>query len=119
MKASMLWGMLAGVVMLAGAHAFAQGPGGPGGPPGPPPMPGEMGMRGPMGMHRPGPMPGPMMRRMFSEELDRALDRASATPEQRVKIYGARDRVFAALDAQRPDPKAQRDRMLALFEADS
>jgi Spy/CpxP family protein refolding chaperone len=55
---------------------------------------------------------------MISEELDRALDRASATPEQRVKIYAARDRVFAALDAQRPDPIAERERMLAAFEAD-
>ena len=35
-----------------------------------------------------------------------------------MKIYAARDRVFAALDAQRPDPIAERGRMLALFEAD-
>ena len=67
-------------------------------------------------MHGPG-MQGPgMMRGMISEMLDRALDRASVTPEQRVAVYAARDRVFAAMDAQRPDPMAQRDRMLALFE---
>jgi hypothetical protein len=57
-----------------------------------------------------------MMRRMISEMLDRALDRASVTPEQRVAVYAARDRAFTAMDAQRPDPMAARDRVLALFE---
>jgi len=118
MKRPVIGGMLAGVITLVAAHAFAQGPGGLGGPAGPPPPPmhAAIGMPGPMAMH--GPMHGPMMPRMISEDLDRALDRASATPEQRVKIYAARDRVFGALDAQRPDPLAQRDRMLTLFEAD-
>lgn len=114
MKQGMIMAAVAGAMVLAGAYAFAQAPGGPGrpggpgGPGGPPPMRGEM-MGGPI-MH------GPMMRRMISERLDRALDRASVTPEQRVTIYGARDRVFAAMDAQRPEPGAWRDRMLALFE---
>ena len=112
MKRTMIMAAVAGTMVLAGAYAFAQGPGGPGRPGGPgaggpggPPMHGEM-MHGEM-MH------GPMM---MSERLDRALDRASVTPEQRVAIYGARDRVIAAMDAQHPDPRAQRDRMLALFE---
>jgi Spy/CpxP family protein refolding chaperone len=118
MKRRMIMAVAAGAMVLAGAYAFAQGPGGPGRPGGPgapggqPPMRGEM-MHGEMMQ---GPMHGPMMRGMFSEALDRALDRASVTPEQRVAIYGARDRVVAAMDAQRPDPKARRDRMLALFE---
>jgi Spy/CpxP family protein refolding chaperone len=117
MKRRMIMAAVAGAMVLAGAYAFAQGPGGPGrpggpgapgGPGGPPPMRGQM-MRGEM-------MRGPMMRGMMSERLDRALDRASVTPEQRVAIYGARDRVLAAMDAQRPDPGARRDRMLALLE---
>ena len=119
MKGRMIMATVAGAMVLAGAYAFAQGPGGPGrpggpgGPGGPPPMQGPM-MQGPMMQ---GPMmQGPMMRGMISERLDRALDRASVTPEQRVAIYASRDRVFAAMDAQRPDPRAQRDRMLALFE---
>lgn len=115
MKERLIAGILAGGILLIVAYTFAQGPGRP---PGPPLMPDEMGMRGPMGIAGPRAMPGPMMRRMISEILDRALDRASATPEQRVKIYAARDRVFAVLDAQRPDPLAERERMLALFEAD-
>jgi len=105
-----------GVMLLVGTSAFAQGPpggpgrpGGPGGPGGPPPMGGPM-MHG-QGMRGPG-----MMRRMISEALDRALDRASVTPEQRVAVYAARDRAFDAMAAQRPDPMAQRDRMLAMFE---
>ena len=104
---------MTGVMLLVGTSAFARGPPGgpgrPGGPGGPPPMGGPM-MHG-QGMGAPG-----MMRRMISEILDRALDRASVTPEQRVAVYAARDRAFAAMDAQRLDPMAQRDRMLAMFE---
>jgi Spy/CpxP family protein refolding chaperone len=101
MRSRVITGALIGVLFILAAYAFAQGPGAPGGPP---PMPGPMGM------------PGPMMKRMVSERLDRALDRASVTPEQRVKVYEARDRVFAAFEAQRPDPRAMRDQMLAAFE---
>jgi Spy/CpxP family protein refolding chaperone len=110
MKRRLIIAVAAGAMVLAGAYAFAQGPGGPGrpggpgAPGGPPPMRGEM-------------MRGPMMRGRFFETLDRALDRASVTPEQRVAIYAARDRVVAAMDTQHPDPKARRDRMLALFES--
>jgi Spy/CpxP family protein refolding chaperone len=100
-----LGALVAGTLMVV-AYAFAQGPGGPDRSPGP---------RGPGGP----PMHGAMMRGMISRNLDRALDRASVTPEQRVKIYAARDRVFAAFDAQPHDLRARRDRMLALFEADS
>src|ERR1700741_3125419 len=103
----------ASAMLLVATSAFAQAPPGgpprPGGPGGPPPMGGPMMHR--QEMHGPG-----MMRRMISETLDRALDRASVTSEQRVAVYAARDRAFAAMDAQRPDPMAGRDRMLALFE---
>jgi Spy/CpxP family protein refolding chaperone len=107
MKQRMILGALAVGTLLVVAYAFAQGPGGGERAPGPA-WPG-----GPA-MH------GAMMRRMISTRLDQALDRASVTPEQRVKIYAARDRVFAAFDAQQPhDLRARRDRMLALFEADT
>ena len=103
----------ASAMLLVASSAFAQAPPGgpprPGGPGGPPPMGGPMMHR--QDMHGPG-----MMRRMISEMLERALDRASVTPEQRVAVYAARDRAFTAMDAQRPDPMAGRDRMLALFE---
>ena len=82
-----------GAAALTGAHAFAQGPGGP-------------------GMH------GRMMKRMVSAALDEALDQASVTAEQRTAIHASRDRAFAALDAQRGDPRAHREQVLALFEAD-
>jgi Spy/CpxP family protein refolding chaperone len=121
MKYRLIAGMLGAATLLVAAYAVAQAPGTPGaqsGPPGaggPPPMSGPM-VGGPR-MHGP-MMQGPMMRRRLSSMIDAALDRAAATPEQRVKVYAARDRVFAAMDAQRPDPGAHRDRMLALFEGD-
>lgn len=110
MKRRMLFSLLAvpvvalavGAVALTGFHAYAQGPGGPG-------MPG----------YTPGPHMDPgMMKRRISVALDDALTQAGVTPEQRVAVHGARDRAFAALDAQRPDPRAHRDQMLALFEGD-
>ena len=63
-------------------------------------------------------MHGEMMKRMVSAKLDQALDQANVTPEQRTAIYASRDRAFAALEAQRADPRAHRDQVLALFEAD-
>ncbi|HXJ82083.1 MAG TPA: periplasmic heavy metal sensor [Candidatus Methylomirabilis sp.] len=57
-----------------------------------------------------------MMGELLSDMLEKALDQASVTPEQRAAIYGARDRALAVMDSQRPDPRGQRDRMLALFE---
>lgn len=90
-----------GATMLTGALADAQGTGGPGmhGPGGP-------------GMH------GGLMKRMVSAALDEALDQANVTAEQRAAIHASRDRAFAAMDAQRPEPRAHRAQMLALFEAD-
>jgi Spy/CpxP family protein refolding chaperone len=98
MRNRLIAGVLAGATMLTVAYAFAQGPGGPGG-------------------HGPG-MHGPMMKRMISAQLDAAITQANVTAEQRTAIVAARDRAFAAMDAQRPDRRAARDRMLALFEGD-
>jgi Spy/CpxP family protein refolding chaperone len=111
-----------GATVLAGGLAQAQGPGGPGmrgGPGMPPGMETEPGMHGPgwRGMHGPGMRPE-MMKRMISARLDEALTQASVTPEQRLAIHASRDRAFAALEAQRPDPRAHRDQVLALFEGD-
>ena len=68
--------------------------------------------QGPGGMH------AGMMKRMISAALDEALDQAAVTAEQRTAIYASRDRVFAAMEAQRPDRGAQREQVLALFEGD-
>src|SRR6202171_6306155 len=68
--------------------------------------------QGPGGMH------AGMMKRMISAALDEALDQAAVTAEQRTAIYASRDRVFAAMEAQRPDRGAQREQVLALFESD-
>ena len=51
--------------------------------------------------------------------IDEALEPANVTPEQRTKIYAARDRVFAAMEAQRQTRGAHMDEALALFEADT
>ncbi len=98
-----------GVMALTGFHAYAQGPGGPGPHRGPGMYPGR-----PFGPH----MDPAMMKRRISVALDDALTQAAVTPEQRVAVHAARDRAFAALDAQRPDPRVHRDQLLALFEAD-
>ena len=90
-----------GAAALTGTRALAQGPGGPG-------------MHGPGG---PGMRAG-MMKQMVSAGLDDALDQANVTAEQRTTIHASRDRAFAALDAQRPNPTAHRDQVLALFEGD-
>jgi Spy/CpxP family protein refolding chaperone len=80
-----------GAAALVGGRAYAHGPGGP---------------------H------AGMMKRMVSAALDEALDRANVTADQRTAIHGARDRAFAAIAAQHPDRRAQRDQVLALFEGD-
>jgi Spy/CpxP family protein refolding chaperone len=85
-----------GATVLTGA--WAQGPGGP-------------------RMHGPG-MPGEMMKRMVSAALDEALDQANVTQEQRSAIQASRDRALATIDAQRPDRRAHREQMLALFATD-
>lgn len=106
MRNRLIAGVLAGAAMLTVAYAFAQGPGGPGGPG----RHGGPGGRGPE-MH------GPMMKQMISARLDEAMNQANVTPEQRTAIVAARDRAFAAMDANRPDGRI-RDQMLSLFEAD-
>jgi Spy/CpxP family protein refolding chaperone len=69
-----------------------------------------------------GGLPGPrhgMMKRMASAMIDEALEPAQVTPEQRAKIYAARDRAFAAIEAQQQSHGAQMAEALALFEADT
>jgi Spy/CpxP family protein refolding chaperone len=83
--------LVAGGAALLGGRAYAHGPGGP---------------------H------GGMMKRMVSAALDEALAQASVSAEQRTAIHAARDRAFAAIAAQRPDPRAHREQVLALFEGD-
>jgi Spy/CpxP family protein refolding chaperone len=83
--------LVIGGVALLGGRAFAQGPGGP---------------------H------AGMMKRMVSAALDEALAQANVSAEQRTAIYASRDQVFASIAAQRPDHRAHRDQVLALFEGD-
>ena len=59
-----------------------------------------------------------MMKRMASAMIDEALEPAQVTPEQRAKIYAARDRAFAAVEAQHQSRRAHMADALALFEAD-
>ena len=61
---------------------------------------------------------GGMMKRMISAALDEALDQAGVTAEQRTAVHASRDRAFAAMEAQRPDPAAHREQVAALFEGD-
>lgn len=95
MKRTTIYVWLAVLVagFVVGATAFAQGPGYP--------------MRGPG-----------MMKQMVSAKLDEALAQAKVTPDQRTAIYASRDRAFAAMETSRPDHRAQRDQVLALFESD-
>lgn len=60
-----------------------------------------------------------LMKRMASAMLDEALEPAAVTPEQRAKIYAARDRVFATLEAHRQGRGAHVNEALTLFEADT
>ncbi|HXH84347.1 MAG TPA: periplasmic heavy metal sensor [Candidatus Tectomicrobia bacterium] len=59
-----------------------------------------------------------VMKRVAAAMIDEALDRAQATPEQRMAIHAARDRVFAALEEHHRTRAARLDEALALFEAD-
>ncbi|HMH48846.1 MAG TPA: hypothetical protein VK548_01335 [Candidatus Acidoferrum sp.] len=65
-----------------------------------------------------GPGREAMMRRMAIAAIDGALDEAQASPEQRVAIRAARDRVFAEVQDHRRDRQARLDGMLTLFEGD-
>ena len=60
-----------------------------------------------------------MMKRMATAMIDEALEPANPTPDQRAKIYAARDRVFATLEAHRQTRGAHMDEALALFESDT
>ena len=59
-----------------------------------------------------------MMKRFVSAMIDDALAPANVTPDQRTKIYAARDRAFAAFEAHRQTRGAHMNEALALFEAD-
>ena len=83
---------VAGVALVTGAAAFAHG----------------AGWRG-----------AGMMKRMVSAAIDEALEPAQVTPDQRAKIYAVRDRVFAAMEAQRQTRGQHMQQALALFEADT
>src|SRR6185295_7278606 len=82
---------VAGVALVTGAAAFAHGGG----------------WRG-----------AGMMKRMVSAAIDEALEPAQVTPDQRAKIYAVRDRVFAAMEAQRQTRGQHMQQALALFEAE-
>ena len=60
-----------------------------------------------------------MMKRMATAMIDEALEPAQVTPEQRTKIYAARDRAFAAVEAQHQTRQSYMAEALALFEADT
>ena len=60
-----------------------------------------------------------MMKRMATAMIDEALAPANPTPDQRARIYAARDRAFAAVEAHRQTRGAHMDEALALFEADT
>jgi Spy/CpxP family protein refolding chaperone len=60
-----------------------------------------------------------MMKRMATAMIDEALEPANPTPEQRARIYAARDRAFAAVEAQQQTRRAHMAEALALFEADT
>jgi Spy/CpxP family protein refolding chaperone len=60
-----------------------------------------------------------MMKRFVSSMIDEALEPANVTADQRAKIYAARDRAFAAMEAQRQTRGAHMDEALALFESDT
>ena len=83
---------VAGVALVTGVAAFAHGP----------------------GWRHAG-----MMKRMASAMIDEALEPAKVTPEQRAKIYAARDRAFAAFEAQHKTRGTHMAEALALFEADT
>ena len=52
----------------------------------------------------PGMRNGAMMKRFVSSIIDEALVPAQISPEQRARIYAARDRAFAAVEAHRQTP---------------
>lgn len=67
----------------------------------------------------PGSRHGAMMKRFVSSIIDEALEPANVTPEQRAKIYAARDRAFAVVETHRQTRGAHMNEALSLFEADA
>ena len=67
----------------------------------------------------PGMRHGAMMKRFVSSLIDEALVPAQVSAEQRVRIYAARDRAFAVVEAHRQTRHAHLDEALKLFEADT
>ena len=59
-----------------------------------------------------------VMKRFVAAAIDDALEGAAVTPEQRIVIYAARDRVFAAAEEHRTARRSRREEVLRLFEAD-
>lgn len=57
-------------------------------------------------------------KRVVTAMIDDALDEAQVTPEQRERIYAARDRVFAAFEAHRAQHGPLLEEALRLFESD-
>ena len=65
-----------------------------------------------------GPMHQRFMKRMVTAALDDALDEAKVTADQRAAVYGARDRVFAALETHKQQGQGRMNTVLGLFEGD-
>lgn len=59
-----------------------------------------------------------VMKRFVSATIDDALDQAKVTAAQRTAIYGARDRVFAAVEQHWQTRNTGTEEVLRLFEAD-
>ena len=59
-----------------------------------------------------------VMKRFVSATIDDALDQAKVTAAQRTVIYGARDRVFAAVEQHWQTRGTGMEEALRLFEAD-
>jgi Spy/CpxP family protein refolding chaperone len=60
-----------------------------------------------------------IIKRVVAAEIDEALDRVNATPEQRASVHASRDRAFTALEDHVRARHARFDEVLKLFEADT
>ncbi len=58
------------------------------------------------------------MQRYVSKKIDKVLDEANVTPEQRVVIHGVRDRLAVLLVEQQVARRAMVEQALQLFETD-
>lgn len=59
-----------------------------------------------------------IMKRVVEAMIDEALDEAKARSEQRVAVYWARNRAFAAVEEYLENRSAALQQVLALFESD-